>query len=81
MSMQRDDRSSAFNALQGVFREITCPEFAVGGQVRLPMPELFIDGVGEISLPLLAVQADAIKAVGEKAPYGKDSDTYEKVLR
>ena len=70
--MQRD---SAFHALQGVFRETCCPEFAVGGKARLPMPELFIEGVGEISLPLLPVQADAIKAVGEKAPYGKDSET------
>ena len=75
MSLQSNARSAAFNALQGVFREVSCPEFAVGGKIRLPMPDLVIDGVGEISMPLLQVQADAIKAVGGKAPYGKGSET------
>ena len=74
-SIRSDIRSSAFNALQAVFREVSCPEFAVGGKIGLPMPDMMIEGVGEISMPLLQFQADAIKAVGQKAPYGKGSET------
>ena len=75
MSLHKDDRSSAFEALQGVFREIKCPEFAVGGNARLPLPDMVIDGVGDKSLPLLPFQAEAIKAVGSQAPYGMGSVT------
>ena len=36
---------------------------------------MVIEGVGEISMPLLPIQADAIKRVGIQAPYGKGSET------
>jgi predicted 2-oxoglutarate/Fe(II)-dependent dioxygenase YbiX len=50
-------------------------DFFASGRVELPAPRLTVDGVGQIALPLLAVQAGQLIAVAERAPYGRGAAT------
>jgi predicted 2-oxoglutarate/Fe(II)-dependent dioxygenase YbiX len=45
------------------------------GTVDMHLPGLTIDGVGTLALPLLPVQAEALIAVAEQAPYGRGTET------
>jgi predicted 2-oxoglutarate/Fe(II)-dependent dioxygenase YbiX len=50
-------------------------DFFASGRVELPAPRLTVDGVGEIALPLLPVQAGQLIALAERAPYGRGAAT------
>jgi predicted 2-oxoglutarate/Fe(II)-dependent dioxygenase YbiX len=50
-------------------------DFFASGRVELPAPRLTVDGVGQIALPLLPVQAGQLIAVAERAPYGRGAAT------
>ena len=49
--------------------------FATSGIVDLTLPSLYVDGVGEIHLPLGKDQAKELSRVATKAPFGKGSKT------
>ncbi len=49
--------------------------FAVSGAKKLTMPGLHIAGIGEIGLPVNAVQAKAMIKMAKKAPFGKGAKT------
>ena len=50
--------------------------FCTGGSTALPcLPGLVVQGVGEISMPLLPFQAQQLKEVGSQAGFGKGPDT------
>jgi hypothetical protein len=50
-------------------------DFHVHGALALPMPMVHVDGVGPLSFPLLEVQAAALIAAAERAPYGRGEQT------
>src|SRR5260370_41060437 len=43
--------------------------------MELLPPRLTVDGVGQIGLPLLPVQAEQLIALAERAPYGRGAAT------
>ena len=49
--------------------------FAVSGRAELLAPDLHVEGVGTIALPLLPVQARELVALAERAPFGRGSET------
>jgi predicted 2-oxoglutarate/Fe(II)-dependent dioxygenase YbiX len=62
--------------LAGVLQSVRRPgDFFVAGSVSLPAPRLVVEGVGEISLPVLPVQAAQLIAQAERAPYGRGEQT------
>jgi predicted 2-oxoglutarate/Fe(II)-dependent dioxygenase YbiX len=50
-------------------------DFYATGTMEMFAPNLEIDGVGRISLPLLLVQAERLVAVATRAPYGRGEET------
>ena len=50
-------------------------DFCVHGALPLPMPKVHVDVVGPLSFPLLEVQAAALIAAAERAPYGRGEQT------
>lgn len=48
---------------------------AAAGQHVGPMPILSIEGVGQLSFPIVASHAEAVLAIAEAAPYGRGPDT------
>ena len=50
-------------------------DFYVTGKTAIFAPNLEVEGVGRISLPLLPVQAEQLVAVAERAPYGRGEET------
>jgi predicted 2-oxoglutarate/Fe(II)-dependent dioxygenase YbiX len=50
-------------------------DFFASGTIELPAPRLEVDGVGVVALPLLAMQAEQLVAVAERAPYGRGAET------
>jgi len=50
-------------------------DFYATGAMELFAPNLEVDGVGRISLPLLPVQAQQLVAVSTRAPYGRGEET------
>ena len=50
-------------------------DFYVSGCIELLAPRLEIEGVGQISLPLLPIQAKQLVAVAERAPFGRGAET------
>ncbi|MCM8611763.1 2OG-Fe(II) oxygenase [Accumulibacter sp.] len=62
--------------LADLLRDVRRPgDFFATGRCEIFAPRLEVDGVGPIALPLLPVQAAALVAVAEQAPYGRGSDT------
>ncbi|MGE5152720.1 MAG: 2OG-Fe(II) oxygenase [Bdellovibrio bacteriovorus] len=49
--------------------------FHCAGSFDIHPPRLEVEGVGTIALPLLPVQAQALIAVAEQAPYGRGTET------
>lgn len=49
--------------------------FATGGHFRFYPPTLVVEGVGPLALPLLPMQAKALIATAQPAPYGRGKDT------
>lgn len=50
-------------------------DFFASGTVEMFAPRLEVDGVGLVALPLLAMQAEHLIAIAERAPYGRGGDT------
>jgi predicted 2-oxoglutarate/Fe(II)-dependent dioxygenase YbiX len=50
-------------------------DFHASGRVELLAPRLAVEGVGQIALPLLPVQARQLIAMAERAPYGRGAAT------
>ena len=50
-------------------------DFFVSGTVEMMAPQIEVDGVGPIALPLLPVQAEQLVTVAEAAPYGRGEET------
>jgi hypothetical protein len=50
-------------------------DFFASGRLELLPPRLTVDGVGQIALPLLPVQAEQLIALAERAPYGRGATT------
>jgi predicted 2-oxoglutarate/Fe(II)-dependent dioxygenase YbiX len=50
-------------------------DFYATGSAEMFTPNLEVDGVGRISLPLLPVQAEQLVAVATRAPYGRGEET------
>jgi 2-oxoglutarate-Fe(II)-dependent oxygenase superfamily protein len=50
-------------------------DFFASGRLELPAPRLTVDGVGQIALPLLPVQAEQLIALAQRAPYGRGAAT------
>lgn len=68
--------SSIASDIAELLETVTRPgDFCTSGTVELLAPSLTIDGIGQISLPLLPVQAEQIAAAAEQAPYGRGQDT------
>lgn len=62
--------------LEDVLTRVRRPgDFFVQGSLEAPMPRIDVDGVGVLSFPVPAVQARAIIAQCERAPYGRGSET------
>jgi predicted 2-oxoglutarate/Fe(II)-dependent dioxygenase YbiX len=61
-----------FTLLQNVQRP---GDFCTAGTLEIFPPQLEVDGVGRIALPLLPAQSDQLVAVAERAPYGRGQDT------
>lgn len=49
--------------------------FHCAGSFDMHPPRLEVEGVGAIALPLLPVQAEALIAVADQAPYGRGTET------
>ena len=66
----------SLDALQTLLAGVRRPgDFCVHGALAVPMPMVEVDGVGLLSLPLLDVQAAALIAAAERAPYGRGEQT------
>jgi 2OG-Fe(II) oxygenase superfamily len=71
------------NAMPGICEELATllstvqrpGDFFASGRLGLPAPRLMVDGVGEIALPLLPVQAEQLIGLAERAPYGRGAET------
>ncbi|SIT44942.1 conserved hypothetical protein [Paraburkholderia ribeironis] len=50
-------------------------DFYASGKSEIVMPNLEVEGVGRIALPLLPVQAGQLVAVAARAPYGRGEET------
>lgn len=74
---------SANNRLLSTLSAITgTGNFHVTGDIAYFMPELHIEGVGEVAFPLVAAQAREIIARAEAAPFGRGNKTvYDESVR
>lgn len=50
-------------------------DFYASGRLELLAPRLAVEGIGQIALPLLPVQAEQLIAIANRAPYGRGSAT------
>src|SRR5437588_4826697 len=50
-------------------------DFVTAGTTELLAPRLEVEGVGPVALPLLPVQAEQLKTIAERAPYGRGEET------
>src|SRR5262245_20783324 len=50
-------------------------DFYTVGRVAAVLPRLEVDGVGQVALPLLPVQARQLIEVADRAPYGRGTET------
>lgn len=63
-------------ALEATLEEVDRPgNYYVFGRFDTPLPRIEIEGVGVLSFPLPAAQAEAIARNAERAPYGRGEDT------
>lgn len=61
-----------FTTLQNVQRP---GQFYATGTLEIFPPQLEVEGVGRIALPLLPMQAEQLVAGAEQAPYGRGQET------
>jgi len=70
-------RNELKSRLEFFLSKIDRKEFCCSGEApELPsIPGLLVEGVGEISLPLLSQQAQSLMTVARQAPFGKGRRT------
>jgi hypothetical protein len=74
--VQENAMSSICEELAKLLSTVQRPgDFFASGRLGLPAPRLTVDGVGEIALPLLPVQAGQLIGLAERAPYGRGPET------
>ncbi|MEO8248547.1 MAG: 2OG-Fe(II) oxygenase [Burkholderiales bacterium] len=67
---------SIANELAAALHGVRTPgDFYAAGASAMPLPRLTVNGVGPVALPLLAVQAEQLIAVADRAPYGRGEET------
>ncbi|CAK0766979.1 2OG-Fe(II) oxygenase [Gammaproteobacteria bacterium] len=67
---------SPCQSLIKILRTVRRPgEFYTTGSVDFFMPRIEVEGIGPLSLPLPAVQAEQLITLAEPAPYGRGEDT------
>ncbi len=70
------DPAKITEELPAILQHIEQPSrFAVGGSLRFFHPQIEVQGVGRVALPLLPQQAEALIAIAEPAPYGRGEET------
>jgi hypothetical protein len=68
--------SSITSGLAAVLATLRRPvEFFASGAIELLAPQLEVEGVGQIALPLLPPQAKQLVAAAERAPFGRGEQT------
>lgn len=68
--------SSLTSGLAAILSRVERPgDFYTTGTGEIFTPRLEVDGVGPVALPLLQVQAEALIAAAERAPYGRGEET------
>ena len=68
--------ASITNELAAILTTVRRPgDFFASGLIELLAPQLEVDGVGQIALPLLPTQAKQLVAVAERAPFGRGEQT------
>jgi len=68
--------SSLTSELAAVLTTVRRPgDFFASGTIELLAPQLEVEGVGPIALPLLQLQAKQLIAAAERAPYGRGEQT------
>lgn len=69
-------KSAITRELAKIIPTIRCHgDFYATGKSEIAMPNLEVDGVGRIALPLLPVQAEQLIAIAARAPYGRGEET------
>lgn len=69
-------KSKITRELAKIISTIRCHgEFYATGHAEIVMPNLEVDGVGRIALPLLPVQAEQLVALAARAPFGRGEET------
>jgi predicted 2-oxoglutarate/Fe(II)-dependent dioxygenase YbiX len=68
--------SDICDELSDLLRTVRRPgDFHASGRLEFLAPRLVVEGVGQIALPLLPVQAEQLIAVAKRAPYGRGAAT------
>ena len=68
--------SSLTSELAAVLTTVRRPgDFFASGTIEFLAPQLEVEGVGPIALPLLQLQAKQLIAAAERAPYGRGEQT------
>ena len=68
--------ASITNELAAILTTVRRPgDFFASGLIELLAPQLEVDGVGQIALPLLPTQAKQLVAAAERAPFGLGQQT------
>jgi predicted 2-oxoglutarate/Fe(II)-dependent dioxygenase YbiX len=68
--------ASISTQLHQILQSVDCPgDFYVSGKLEAFPPQLEVEGVGRIALPLLPLQIEALIAAAERAPYGRGQET------
>lgn len=68
--------ASITNELAAILTTVRRPgDFFASGLIELLAPQLEVDGVGQIALPLLPTQAKQLVAAAERAPFGLGEQT------
>ena len=74
--MSAANRSSVTAALARVLGKVDrSGDYYATGSVVTPIPEMRVEGVGLVSFPVTASQAEALVAAAERAPYGRGEET------
>ena len=76
MGIQGIEYGHEHERLEQLLRSVNRPgDYSVGGRLYAPMPRVVVDGAGELSFPIPDAQIRALIAAGERAPYGKGTET------
>ncbi len=76
MGIQGIKYGSGHERLEELLRSVDRPgNYCAGGRLFVPMPRVAVQGVGELSFPVLPTQIEALIDAAERAPFGKGTRT------